>query len=73
MPIMQSLFLSQNTRNIKSKKHGLAWERREIHIGLVGKPRGRIPFTRTRRRWKDKIKMDLKGTAWEGVDWSHNA
>jgi hypothetical protein len=28
---------------------------------------------RTGRRWEDNIKMDLKDTEWEGVDWMHLA
>jgi hypothetical protein len=28
---------------------------------LVGKPEGRRPLGRPRRRWKDNIKMDLRG------------
>jgi hypothetical protein len=37
---------------------------------LVGKPEGRRPLRRTRRRWEDNIKMDLQevggvlGTGW---------
>ena len=35
---------------------------------LVGKPDGRRPLGRPRRRWKDSIKMDLQevgcGTEW---------
>jgi hypothetical protein len=27
---------------------------------LVGKPEGKRPLVRPRRRWKDNIKMDLK-------------
>jgi hypothetical protein len=36
---------------------------------LVGRPEGRIPFGRPRRRWEDNIKMDLQEEGWEGVDW----
>jgi hypothetical protein len=36
---------------------------------LVGKPEGRRPLGRPRRRWKDNIKMDLRGVEWEfGLD-----
>jgi hypothetical protein len=38
-----------------------------MHIGyLVGKPEGKRPLGRTRRRWKDSIKMDRMG--WYGLD-----
>jgi hypothetical protein len=36
---------------------------------LVGKPEGKRPLC----RWEDNIKMDLKETGLEGVDWIHMA
>jgi hypothetical protein len=36
---------------------------------LVGKPEGRRPLGRLRRRWGDNIKMDLREIGWDGVDW----
>jgi hypothetical protein len=36
---------------------------------LVGKPEGRRPLGRPRRRWEDNIKMDLREVGWGGVDW----
>jgi hypothetical protein len=35
----------------------------------VGKPEGKGPLGRPRRRWVDNIKMDLRETGWDGVDW----
>jgi hypothetical protein len=35
---------------------------------LVGKPEGKRPLGRPRRRWEDNIKMDLQDVEW-GVDW----
>jgi hypothetical protein len=35
---------------------------------LVGKPEGRRPLGRLRRRWVDNIKMDLGDIGWCGVD-----
>jgi len=43
-------------------------EGRGVHRVLVGKPVGKRPLGRPRRRWEDNIKMDL----WEvggGGDW----
>jgi len=40
---------------------------------LVGKPEGKRPLGRPRRRWEDNIRMDLKELGWEGVDWMHLA
>jgi hypothetical protein len=34
-------------------------ERRGAYRALVGKPEGRRPLGRPRRRWEDNIKMDL--------------
>jgi hypothetical protein len=31
-----------------------------VHRVLVGKPEGRRPLGRPRRRWEDNIKMDLE-------------
>jgi hypothetical protein len=36
---------------------------------LVGKPEGKRPLGRPRRRWEDNIKMDLREIGWGGVDW----
>jgi hypothetical protein len=35
----------------------------------VGKPDGKRPLGRPRRRWVDNIKMDLLEIDWGGVDW----
>jgi hypothetical protein len=35
-------------------------ERRGAYRALVGKPEGRRPLGRPRRRWEDNIKMDLE-------------
>jgi hypothetical protein len=36
---------------------------------LVGKPEGKRPLGRPRRRWLDNIKMYLREIGWDGVDW----
>jgi hypothetical protein len=43
-------------------------EMRNAYSILVGKPEGKRPLGRPRHRWED-IKMDLRETGWEGVDW----
>jgi hypothetical protein len=40
---------------------------------LVGKPEGKRPFGRPRRRWEDNIRMDVREMVWEGVDLMHLA
>jgi hypothetical protein len=35
----------------------------------VGKPGGKRPLGRPRRRWVDNIKIGLREIGWDGVDW----
>ena len=35
----------------------------------MGKPEGRWPLGRRRRRWEDNIKMDLRDVGWGAMDW----
>jgi hypothetical protein len=44
-------------------------EDRKLVKFLVGKPEGKTPFGRPRRRWEDGIKMDLREIVLGGVDW----
>jgi hypothetical protein len=43
-------------------------EKTDSHRILVGRPEGRRPLARPRRRWEDNIKMDLQDVGW-GMDW----
>ena len=43
-------------------------ERRGVYSVLVGKPEGKRPLVRPRRRWKDNIKMDLENVGCGGMD-----
>jgi hypothetical protein len=36
---------------------------------LVGKPEGRRPLGRPRRKWGKNIEIDLKEGGWGGMDW----
>jgi hypothetical protein len=36
---------------------------------LLGRPEGRRPLGRPRRRWEDNIKINLQEVGWKGVDW----
>jgi len=44
-------------------------ERGDFYRVLVGKPEGRRPLGRRRRRWKDNIKMDLQEVGSGGMEW----
>jgi hypothetical protein len=53
-------------RQIKSRRMRWAghvtrmWERINVYRVLVGKPEGKSPLERPRRRWEDGTKMDLR-------------
>ncbi|KAJ4440018.1 hypothetical protein ANN_08149 [Periplaneta americana] len=62
-------------RNIKSRR--LRWaghvarmgESRNAYRVLVGRPEGKRPLGRSRRRWEDNIKMDLREVGYDDRDW----
>ncbi|KAJ4436590.1 hypothetical protein ANN_16623 [Periplaneta americana] len=62
-------------RNIKSRR--LRWaghvarmdKSRNAYRLLVGRPEGKRPLGRPRRRWEDNIKMDLREVGYDDRDW----
>jgi hypothetical protein len=44
-------------------------EKRNAYRLLVGKPEGKRPLGRPRRRWMDNIIMDIGEVGWGDVDW----
>jgi hypothetical protein len=40
-----------------------------VYKVLVGKPKGKRPLGRPRRRWEDNMKMDLQEVGCGGMDW----
>jgi hypothetical protein len=44
-------------------------EERGVHRVLVGKPEGKRPLGRLRRRWEDNIKMDFQEVGGGHGDW----
>jgi hypothetical protein len=62
-------------RVIKSRR--MSWAGHVARMGegrgayriLVGRPEGRRPLGRPRRRWEDNIKMDIQEVEWGGMDW----
>jgi hypothetical protein len=66
-------------RVIKARR--MRWAGHVVRMGevrgayniLVGRPEGRRPLERPRRRWEDNIKMDLREIGFGDVDWIHLA
>jgi hypothetical protein len=62
-------------RQVKSRR--MRWaghvarmgEETKVYKVLVGKPEGKIPLGRPRRRWEDGIRMDRREIGLEGVHW----
>jgi hypothetical protein len=48
-------------------------EGRNVYRVLVGKPEGKRPLEKPRRRWEDWIKIDLGEIGSGGVEWIHLA
>jgi hypothetical protein len=44
-------------------------EERNVNKVLMGKPGGKRPLGRPRRRWDNGIRIDLRETSWESVEW----
>jgi hypothetical protein len=44
-------------------------EKRNAYSTLVGRPERKRPLGRPRCRWVDNIKIDLRETGWDGMDW----
>jgi hypothetical protein len=69
------LYSSPSIIRIKSRR--IIWvghvarmgEKRNACRISVGKPEGKRPLGRPRRRWVDNIKMDLRDIGWDGMDW----
>jgi hypothetical protein len=61
-------------RIIKSRR--MRWAGHVAQMGekrneyrLVGKPEGKRPLGRPRRRWVDNVRLDLGEVGWGDVDW----
>jgi len=70
-----AVYSASNIRVVKSTI--MSWaghvarmgERRGAYTVLVGKPEGKKPLGKPRRRWEDGIEMDLQEVGWRHVDW----
>jgi hypothetical protein len=72
---LHNLYSSPNIiRMIKSRSMrwdghvAFMWEKRTEYRILVGKPEGKRPLGRPRRRSMDNIKIHLRGIGWDGTD-----
>jgi hypothetical protein len=73
---LNNLYPSSITiRMIKSRRKRRAGyvarmrEKRDTYRGLVGRPEVKRPLGRSRRRWVDNIKMDIRDIEWGRMDW----
>jgi hypothetical protein len=73
---LHNLYSSPNiVRVIKSRR--MRWvghvarmgKGRGVYRVLVGRPEGKRPLGKPRRRWEDKIKMDLRETGIDEANW----
>jgi hypothetical protein len=73
---LHSLYSSPNiVRVIKSRTVRWAghvtraWDGRGVYRVLVGRPEGKRPLGRSRGRWEDNIKIDLREIGIDGTNW----
>jgi hypothetical protein len=58
------------SRRIRLAKHAPRMgEKMNAYTILVGKPEGKRPLGRPRRRWLDNIKMGLREIGWVVMHW----
>jgi hypothetical protein len=46
-------------------------KKRNAYRFLVGKPEGKRPLGRPRRRWEYNVKMNLREIGWDAMDRNH--
>ena len=70
-----SVILTEYCAGDKIEKNEMGWAcglyggERGAYRVLVGKPEGKRPLGRPRRRWVDNIRMDLQEVGCGHVDW----
>jgi hypothetical protein len=74
---MRNFIICTHPQILLGKSRRMRWaghvacmgEKRKVYKVLVGKPKGRRPLGRPRRRWEDGVRMDLREIGLRGVDW----
>jgi hypothetical protein len=57
------------SRRMRWAEHAVRMgEKKNAYTILVGKPEGKRPLGRQRRRWVDNINIDVREIGWDGVD-----
>jgi hypothetical protein len=58
------------SRRMRQAGHAaLMGANRNAYRMLVGKPEGKRPLGRPKRRWVNNIRMDLREIGWDVMDW----
>jgi hypothetical protein len=70
--VLNNLYSSPNIIRISKSRRWVGHvarmvEKRNVYV-IAGKPDGKGPLGRPRRRWIDNIKMDLVWVGWDGLD-----
>jgi hypothetical protein len=67
---MMNIFSVIESRRMRWAGHvARMWEGSSVYGVLVGRPEGKRPVERPRRRWEDIIKMDLSEIGIDGANW----
>jgi hypothetical protein len=65
-----SIIIIIKSRRMRWARHlARVLEKRNAYRLFVGKPEGKRPLGRPRRRWVHNIGMDIGEVGWGGVDW----
>jgi hypothetical protein len=58
------------SRRVKWAEHiARMGDKKNTYKILVGKPEGKSPLGRPRRRWVNGVNIDLREIGWGGMDW----
>jgi hypothetical protein len=64
-----SIFRMIKSRSMRWAVHAARMGEMNAYTILMGKPEGKRPLGRPKRRWVDNIKMDLREIEVDGMDW----